>query len=56
MIWTSANKQGGSLQAADLNGADLSGANLTEAIVTHHQLAQAKNLEDAILPDGTRHG
>lgn len=63
---TLASKQDGSLQAADLNGADLSradlseadlgGANLTDAIVTHHQLAQAKNLEDAILPDGTRHG
>jgi hypothetical protein len=33
----------------------LSGANLCEATVTDEQLAQAKALEGATLPDGTVH-
>jgi hypothetical protein len=40
---------------ADLSDADLTGANLHRANVTDEQLAQAKSLEGATLPDGTMH-
>ena len=43
------------LRDADLRGANLCGANLREAIVTDEQLAQAKSLRGAIMPDGTKH-
>ena len=40
---------------ADLSGANLTGANLNRADVTLEQLAEIGSLEDAILPDGTKH-
>jgi uncharacterized protein YjbI with pentapeptide repeats len=40
---------------ANLEGADLSHADLAWAALTPAQLAQAKTLSCAILPDGTRH-
>jgi hypothetical protein len=43
------------LIGANLSGADLSGANLTDAKVTDEQLAEAKSLKGATLPDGTKH-
>jgi uncharacterized protein YjbI with pentapeptide repeats len=36
-------------------GADLSGTDLRGAIVTDEQLAQAKSLKGATMPDGTVH-
>lgn len=42
------------LTDADLSGADLSDANLEGAKVTSEQLAQAKSLKGAILPDGSK--
>jgi uncharacterized protein YjbI with pentapeptide repeats/DNA-binding XRE family transcriptional regulator len=55
-----ANLSGANLSGADLYGADLSGANLSQAdlygaIVTYEQPAQAKTLEGATLPDGTKY-
>jgi len=47
---TSAN-----LSGADLIGTDLSKANLTDAQVSDEQLAQAKSLKGATMPDGTVH-
>ncbi len=41
------------LTNVDLTAADLSGADLTAALVTEVQLAQAKSLAGATLPDGT---
>lgn len=43
------------LSLANLNGAILSDANLKGAIVTEEQLAKAKSLKGAIMPDGTKH-
>ena len=43
------------LGGADLSGADLSGADLGGAKVTDGELAKAKSLEGAIMPDGTKH-
>lgn len=43
------------LRDARLSGADLSGAKLNGALVTSEQLAEAKTLEGAILPDGKKH-
>ena len=43
------------LSGADLSGANLSGANLNGAKVTATQLATAKSLLEAIMPDGSRH-
>ena len=40
---------------ANLYKADLSGANLTGAIVTEEQLAKAKSLKGATMPDGSIH-
>ncbi len=43
------------LREADLREANLSEANLSGARVTSEQLDQAKSLQDAILPDGSKH-
>ena len=43
------------LSEADLSEADLSGANLSASIVTPEQLAQAKSLKGATMPDGSIH-
>ena len=60
-----ANLREANLHGADLFGANLSGAILTgaslieadlrEAEVTDEQLAEAKSLKGAIMPDGTKH-
>ena len=46
---------GAILSGADLRWADLSEANLSGTIVTDEQLALARSLKDAIMPDGSRH-
>jgi uncharacterized protein YjbI with pentapeptide repeats len=46
------NLKGADLSGADLKGADLSGADLTDAKLTKHQLAAAKSLEGATMPNG----
>jgi uncharacterized protein YjbI with pentapeptide repeats len=43
------------LDAANLTRASLREANLTNAQITDRQLARAKSLKGAILPDGTKH-
>jgi uncharacterized protein YjbI with pentapeptide repeats len=43
------------LTEADLHGTDLTKADLYRALVTDQQLAQAKSLKGAIMPDGTKH-
>jgi uncharacterized protein YjbI with pentapeptide repeats len=43
------------LTYAELGGADLSKANLRGATVTDEQLATAKSIKGAIMPDGTKH-
>jgi len=43
------------LTNANLKGADLTGANLNKAKVTLKQLAMAKSLKGATMPDGTKH-
>jgi len=50
-----ANLQGANLQGTQLISACLSRADLTSAIVNEEQLAQAKSLEGATMPDGTKH-
>ena len=40
---------------ADLSDANLRGANLRGAIVTQEQLAKAKSLQGATMPDGSKH-
>jgi Pentapeptide repeats (8 copies) len=47
--------RGADLSGADLSGAHLNGAKLLGAIVTTEQLAQAKSLKDATMPDGSTH-
>ena len=47
--------EGANLLAVALPGADLSGANLTKAKVTEEQLKEAKSLQGAIMPDGSKH-
>jgi uncharacterized protein YjbI with pentapeptide repeats len=42
---------GADLSGADLMGADLSGADLSGAVITKEQLAEAKSLKDAIMPN-----
>jgi len=42
-------------RGANLIGTDLQGADLCGAKVTHEQLAYAKSLKGATLPDGTKH-
>jgi uncharacterized protein YjbI with pentapeptide repeats len=48
-----ADLSGATLYRVDLYEADLSGANLRGAAVTVEQLAEARSLDGAILPDGT---
>lgn len=55
-----ANLSGASLQGANLSGANLQGANLSDADlsnakVTDEQLAKAKSLQGALMPDGSKH-
>jgi uncharacterized protein YjbI with pentapeptide repeats len=50
-----ANLSGANLSGANLSGTNLSGANLSGAKVTAVQLATAKALFEAIMPDGSRH-
>jgi membrane protein implicated in regulation of membrane protease activity len=50
-----ANLSGANLSGANLSGANLTGVNLIGAKVTWIQLAQAKSLEGATLPDGTKY-
>jgi uncharacterized protein YjbI with pentapeptide repeats len=48
-----ADLSGATLYRVDLYEADLSGANLRGAAVTVEQLAEARSLDGAILPNGT---
>jgi hypothetical protein len=50
-----ANLSGANLYAVDLSDVNLSGVNLEGATVDNEQLALAKSLEGAILPDGTEY-
>jgi uncharacterized protein YjbI with pentapeptide repeats len=51
-----ANLRYADLSGANLSGANLSGANLTDAKRwTKEQLAKAKSLEGATMPDGSKH-
>jgi uncharacterized protein YjbI with pentapeptide repeats len=54
-ILEGAGLQGAYLQRADLQEANLQGANLEGAGVTDKQLDAALSLQDAIMPDGTKH-
>jgi hypothetical protein len=49
------NLSNANLQGANLTDAVLRGTNLSNAKVTSEQLAQAKSLEGATMPDGSRH-
>jgi uncharacterized protein YjbI with pentapeptide repeats len=54
--WLSgADFRGADLSEANLSGANLSEANLSRARVTEEQLAKAKSLRGATLPDGSKH-
>ena len=50
-----ADLRGANLMEAVLGKADLRGAYLIGAKVTNEQIAQAKSLEGATMPDGTKH-
>ena len=50
-----ANLKGANLHSANLTNATLSSANLGNAKVTREQLAEARSLEGATLPDGLKH-
>lgn len=50
-----ANLKRSNLRLANLRDADLTGANLTDAIISARQLASAKSLKGATMPDGTKH-
>ncbi len=50
-----ADLSGANLSKADLSGANLSEANLHRANVTEEQLAKAKWLQGATMPDGSKH-
>jgi hypothetical protein len=50
-----ANLRGANLKLADLEGADLRYADLEGALVTEAQLAQARYVAGATMPDGTHH-
>jgi uncharacterized protein YjbI with pentapeptide repeats len=52
---TRADLSGADLTGAVLDDADLTGANLTGAVVSSQQLAQARSLQGATLPDGSKH-
>jgi uncharacterized protein YjbI with pentapeptide repeats len=49
------NLSGANLSHTNLSGANLSGANLSHAKVTNEQLAQAKSLKGATMPNGSIH-
>jgi uncharacterized protein YjbI with pentapeptide repeats len=49
------NLSNANLQGANLTDAVLRGTNLSNAKVTSEQLAEAKSLEGATMPDGSRH-
>ena len=49
------NLSSANLQGANLTDAVLRGTNLSNAKVTSEQLAEAKSLEGATMPDGSRH-
>lgn len=51
----SANLSRANLSRANLSGANLSRANLSGAAITNEQLAKAKSLQGATMPDGTIH-
>jgi uncharacterized protein YjbI with pentapeptide repeats len=55
IILNEADLTSADLTNADLTNADLTKANLKGAKVTGQQLAQAKSLKGAIMPDGTVH-
>ena len=50
-----ANLVGANLGGANLEGANLEGADLEHAKISNEQLAAAKSLKGAIMPDGTKH-
>jgi hypothetical protein len=50
-----ANLTRADLTGAELTGAELPGADLSDATVTEEQLATCKSLEDATMPDGSKH-
>ena len=50
-----ANLEGANLSGAILYNANLSNADLSGAIVTQEQLARAKSLQGATMPDGSKH-
>jgi uncharacterized protein YjbI with pentapeptide repeats len=50
-----ADLSGANLSGVNLKGVNLSNANLTRAIVTAEQLALAKSLHGATMPDGIKH-
>jgi len=50
-----ANLSKSDLSGANLRGTDLSGADLRGAHITKEQLAQAKSLKNATLPDGSKY-
>lgn len=53
---TGANLQASDMHNANLSGANLAGANLKDVIgITSAQLAKAKSLRGAIMPDGSKH-
>jgi uncharacterized protein YjbI with pentapeptide repeats len=53
---TSANLQASDMHNTDVRGANLAGANLKDVIgITNAQLAKAKSLAGAIMPDGSKH-
>jgi uncharacterized protein YjbI with pentapeptide repeats len=52
---TKASLAGANLQGANLTGADLSGADLSDADVTDEQLAKAKSLKGATMPNGSKY-
>lgn len=54
ILWNT-DFRGADLRDADLYAAEMQGADLSEAKVTNEQLEQAKSLEGATMPDGTKH-
>lgn len=52
---TYANLRGANLLGTDLSGADLSGADLSGALVTQEQLAKARSLQGAVMPNGSKY-
>ncbi len=50
-----ANLSGADLRKAVLSGANFSEADLTRAVVTEEQLKEAKSLQGATMPNGSKH-